>query len=117
MRLALICCLLSGCAGLSWEEDSEFLIAQGLMTYDLMCQTTQIEDHPDLHESNPLLSSNPGAGEVTAYWLTSLAFRTAAYKWVKGKDEGLSGMLARGLIAHDAYFIQRNHQNGIRGCL
>lgn len=108
----LVAAVLPGCANLSpLEGDRLYYASQGLLAYDLLCQTTQIRKRDDVEESNPLLSKNPSVGEVVTYWAASALVHHVVYKALKAKDERWARAWAGLYAGKQAYDVHNNEAN------
>lgn len=107
-----LCCVVVmsyGCAP-SWQADPWYYAGHSLITYDLLCQTTQINDNPGLHENNPLLGKHPSDNDIVTYWAGSLIVYHLAYVALRRWQPGSERYLSIGASGAQAWQVGKNER-------
>jgi hypothetical protein len=111
----LLLVLLSWCGGASaadWETTDTLLLSSALtMTAVDWAQTRYIARHPEYHEKNPALGSNPSVGKVDRYFGSAMIgtvglamlLPSTQRRWFLG-----------GLLIVETAVVVNNHQIGIK---
>ena len=110
--------LLSACAALqappSFTSDPTYWTSQASIAYDILCQTTDIQNHQFVKEINPFLNENPSTMASAAYFIGTAFLNHAIYMQLSEWWPGIQHIWGTGITTMQADVIYKNHQLGLK---